>query len=391
MPRPTVSIINHETLKTEKETRLPAVFDTPIRNDIVHFVHYNLARNTQQAHGVDPKAGMKHSAESWGTGRAVARIPRVGGSGTSRNGQAAFGNMCRKGRMSFPLQTWRRWHRKVNLRQRRHALACAIAATSVPALVMARGHRISQVPQFPLVISDKVNSIEKTREAVALLKKLGAYEDVERCISAKTTRAGNGQLRNRKYKLRRGPLFVINNESKTLMNAVKNIPGVSTLNVNQLNISHLAPGGQVGRFVIYTASALEALRQQFGTSKAPGLVRKNYLLPRSVLASSDVSGLINSDPIQRVLKAKKSITKLHDIQKKNPLRNKAMMKKLNPFAPILAEQKRNAKKITKNKKASKEYTKKSAVFIKDVMNSINNVQQEQIAEYKDLVTKTTVN
>jgi len=29
---------------------------------------------------------MGHSAESWGTGRAVARIPRVSGSGTSRAG-----------------------------------------------------------------------------------------------------------------------------------------------------------------------------------------------------------------------------------------------------------------------------------------------------------------
>ena len=57
---------------------------------------------------------MKHSAESWGTGRAVARIPRISGSGTSRAGQGAFGNMCRKGRMSHPLKTYRRWHRKVN-------------------------------------------------------------------------------------------------------------------------------------------------------------------------------------------------------------------------------------------------------------------------------------
>jgi len=58
----------------------------------------------------------KHSAESWGTGRAVARIPRVGGSGTSRSGQAAFGNMCRKGRMFAPLKTYRRWHRRVNIK-----------------------------------------------------------------------------------------------------------------------------------------------------------------------------------------------------------------------------------------------------------------------------------
>jgi large subunit ribosomal protein L4e len=59
---------------------------------------------------------MKHSAESWGTGRAVARIPRISGSGTSRAGQAAFGNMVRKGRMAFPLKNYRRWHRKVNLK-----------------------------------------------------------------------------------------------------------------------------------------------------------------------------------------------------------------------------------------------------------------------------------
>lgn len=59
---------------------------------------------------------MKHSAESWGPGRAVARVPRVSGSGTHRSGQGAFTNQCRKGRMFAPTHTWRRWHRKVNLK-----------------------------------------------------------------------------------------------------------------------------------------------------------------------------------------------------------------------------------------------------------------------------------
>ena len=115
------------------------MFQAPIRLDIVQFVHSNLAKNTRQAHGVNPQAGMKHSAESWGTGRAVARIPRVSGSGTSRAGQGAFGNMCRKGRMFAPLKTWRRWHRKVNLRQKRHAVASALAASALVPLVLARG------------------------------------------------------------------------------------------------------------------------------------------------------------------------------------------------------------------------------------------------------------
>ena len=65
---------------------MPAVFSAPIRNDIVEFVHANMAKNRRQAHGVFRKAGHEHSAESWGTGRAVARVPRIGGSGTSRSG-----------------------------------------------------------------------------------------------------------------------------------------------------------------------------------------------------------------------------------------------------------------------------------------------------------------
>ena len=36
------------------------------------------------------KAGHQTSAESWGTGRAVARIPRVGGGGTHRSGQVCL-------------------------------------------------------------------------------------------------------------------------------------------------------------------------------------------------------------------------------------------------------------------------------------------------------------
>ena len=52
------------------------------------------------------------------TGRAVARIPRVSGGGTHRAGQAAFGNMCRSGRMFAPTKTWRKWHVKINQNQK---------------------------------------------------------------------------------------------------------------------------------------------------------------------------------------------------------------------------------------------------------------------------------
>ncbi len=43
-------------------------------------------KNKRQAYAVSSKAGHQTAAESWGTGRAVSRIPRVPGGGTHRAG-----------------------------------------------------------------------------------------------------------------------------------------------------------------------------------------------------------------------------------------------------------------------------------------------------------------
>merc|ERR1712232_1031817 len=114
----------------------------------------------------------------------------VPGGDTHRSGQAAFGNMCRGGGMFNPTKTWRKWHRKTNVTQKRHALAAAIAATAVPALVMAHGHRVDEVPELPLVITDEANKIEKTMEALALLEALGCGPDLQKVKDSKKVRAG---------------------------------------------------------------------------------------------------------------------------------------------------------------------------------------------------------
>jgi large subunit ribosomal protein L4e len=106
-------------------------------------------KNKRQAISVHIWAGKNTAAESWGTGRAVSRIPRVPGGGTHRSGQGAFGNMCRGGRMFAPTKVWRRWHRKINITQKRHAVASALAASALPSLVMARGHKIDQAREAP--------------------------------------------------------------------------------------------------------------------------------------------------------------------------------------------------------------------------------------------------
>jgi large subunit ribosomal protein L4e len=74
--------------------------------------------------------------------------------------------------MFAPLKTWRKWHRKVNKTQKRHAVASALAASAVAPLVLARGHNVNNVPELPLVI-DSLN-LEQTKPLLKTLHKIGA-------------------------------------------------------------------------------------------------------------------------------------------------------------------------------------------------------------------------
>jgi len=249
--RPLVSVFTGQD-KSDKHVKLPAVFLTPVRPDLIQEVHTRMAKNKRQPYAVSKYAAHQSSAESWGTGRAVARIPRVSGGGTHRAGQGAFGNMCRGGRMFAPTRTWRRWHRRINLNQRRYAVASALAASAVTSLVMARGHRINRVPEIPLVVDNKTtDAIDKTKKAVQLLRSIGAFRDVQKAKESRQLRAGKGKMRNRRYVQRRGPLVVFKNTTP-LVKAVRNLPGVEACAVTRLNLLQLAPGGHLGRFIIWT-------------------------------------------------------------------------------------------------------------------------------------------
>lgn len=334
MARPLVSVISVESGEAAEQTALPAVFSAPIRPDIVRTIHTHMSKNKRQAYAVHFKAGHQTSAESWGTGRAVSRIPRVPGGGTHRAGQGAFGNMCRGGRMFAPTKVWRKWHRKININQKRYAVVSALAASALPSLVLARGHRIEQVPEVPLVLSDAAESITKTSKAVEVLKKIGALPDVEKSKDSKAIRRGKGKMRNRRYVLRKGPLVVYGNDNG-IAKAFRNLPGVEVASVDRLNLLQLAPGGHLGRFVIWTKSAFDKLDSIFGTATQESSVKKGYKLPRSVMTNSDLARLINSDEIQSVVRvANKAGNKKHAPLKKNPLKNLGAMLKLNPYAKV---------------------------------------------------------
>lgn len=234
--------------------------------------------------------------------------------------------------MFAPTKIWRKWHRKVPLKQKRYAVVSALAASALPALVMARGHEIDDVPEVPLVVQTSVEGLKKTSKAVSLLKSLGAYDDVERVKETRKLRAGKGKMRNRRFRQRRGPLVVYEKDDG-IVKAFRNLPGVDLCCVDTLNLLQLAPGGHVGRFIVWTESAVAKLDAIYGTGETGSSTKKNFSIPKSVISNSDINRIINSDEIQSVVRPV-APRKMWVPRKKNPLRNKDELFKLNPYARI---------------------------------------------------------
>merc|ERR1712137_272572 len=106
-----------------------------------------------------------------------------------------------------------------------------------------------------------------------MLKQAGCTEELQRVLDSKKVRAGKGKMRNRRYVMRRGPL-VVYNEDNGIVRAMRNIPGVETASVDRLNLLKLAPGGNFGRFVIWTEGAFAKLNELYAA-------KKGYSLPRA--------------------------------------------------------------------------------------------------------------
>jgi len=329
---------------------LPAVLTAPLRCDIVQSVFRDISKNNRQAYSVNIHAGKMPSAKSWGTGRAVARIPRVGGGGTSRSGQGAFGNMCRGGRMFAPTKTWRKWHRRVNVTLKKYAVASAIAASAVPSLVMARGHRIGDVPEVPLVVEDSaVSGSKKTSQAKDVLTAIGAYADVEKAAASKIIRAGKGKARNRRFSMRRGPLVVYagGNEQER---AFRNLPGVELCEVSRLSLIQLAPGGHMGRFVVWTAGAMASLETIYGAS--------GKRIPIPAMTNADLGRIINSDEVQSVVKPALRPPQKR-LRKKNAITNIKALEMLDPHAASLRRKSAAAQAASKTKRDAQRASKRA--------------------------------
>jgi large subunit ribosomal protein L4e len=162
-----------------------------------------------------------------------------------------------KGRLPHPPKSEKVIRLNVNRKERRLAIASAIAFTADLEAVRGRGHRVEK-PTLPLVVSDDVETIAKTSELVSFLEKVDLGAELERVRNGTRRNAGKARLRGRAYKTRTGPLIVVTND-RGIGKAASSVPGMGVTRVDSLTVTQLAPGGVPGRLTLWTESSLGAL------------------------------------------------------------------------------------------------------------------------------------
>ena len=245
--------------KAVGKVKLPSVFKTALRPDVVKRAVVALQSRRFQAQGRDPMAGKRTTAESRGVGLGIARVPRL----KSGGGRAAFGVGMVGGHGAFPPRSEKKTVKGIPRKEMGLALRSAVAATGVKGVVAKRGHVVEDVRDFPLVVVDEVEGLKKTQEVREVLLSLGVWGDVFRVRESRHVRAGRGKGRGRRYKQAVGPLIVVG-EDRGVVRAGRNLPGVDVVVVGGLNVELLAPGTHLGRLTVWSSSAIEKLNERFG-------------------------------------------------------------------------------------------------------------------------------
>src|SRR5579884_3692584 len=183
--------------KEKGKITLPAVFRTPVREDVVHRVFVALDSHKRKKQGRDLLAGERTSAETYNppTGRGISRVPRVKGERYSKSGMAGGVASIVHGRLPFPPRSEKIVRKEINTKERRLALASAIAATANQDLVSKRGHVYTA--KLPIFVSDEIEKISKVRDLKKFLAAIGAGDELSRA-TARTKKTSSRLARIRR-------------------------------------------------------------------------------------------------------------------------------------------------------------------------------------------------
>jgi len=258
--------------KISGEIELPSVFKTEYRPDLIKRAVLALQSSRRQPYGTNVLAGKRTSAHYHGKrkyrfsmmNKEMARIARIHGksaTGTYLGFKARMVPQATKGRRAHPPKSEKVWLQRINKKELLLSLKSAIAATANSELVKNRGHRIER--SVPIIIDDSIEKLNKTKDIMNILEKLDLENEIKRCRERKV-RAGKGKMRSRKYRKKKGILFILSKDSNALK-AARNIAGSDVISVDELltnyNTELFAPGCQAGRLAVFSKQALEKMNK----------------------------------------------------------------------------------------------------------------------------------
>ncbi len=246
----TVNVIGPDG-KPAGEIILPSAFDTPLRQDAISKAVIVEQSHRFQPQGRNPMAGKRTTAEGFGVGRGISRVPRIGGHGPL-SGQAAFAPGTRGGRLAFPPLSSANPSKRINKKERRLALRSALAATAVKEMVKKRGHRFEDDLELPLVVTDDIEKVTKASEAKKVLVSLGLWEDIAKVIRSRESHRGHTRHAV-------GPLVVVGG-FQGAQRAFRNFEGVDVVRAQDLSVEDLAPGTHPGRLTVWSESAIKTIK-----------------------------------------------------------------------------------------------------------------------------------
>lgn len=234
---------------------LPTIFKTPYRPEVIQKVYNNINSYSFQKQGRYPAAGQMVSAESRNTGLGIARLARAKGEGFPRAGQAAGVAGVRHGRLAHPPVSWKNIYKKVNKKEKLLALCSAIAATANADLIRKRGHRLSNNIQLPIIVSNEIESVTKSKDLEKILIKLGLEDDLKR-THVRRIKSVHKNDTNRRSAL--SALIIVSNDDNVgrLNNS---LPGIAVKTVKSVSVLDLAPGSKPARLTIFSESAIKEL------------------------------------------------------------------------------------------------------------------------------------
>lgn len=262
-----LAIVNKEKKKVG-EKNLPSQFDESYRPDLIKRAVHALQSAARQVYGASPGAGLVHSTKvskrrrdyrgCYGFG--ISRVARKIHSrrGTRMSWIGAFSPQTRGGRRAHPPKADKLLTQKINAQEKNKALRSALSASLCKEIIKQRGHFLPD--DFPFILDSSFEDVTKTEEVKQLLTNLGFAQELERA-AVKKIRAGKGKMRGRRYRLRKGPLFVVSGKC-ALLKSGNNLPGVEIVEVKALNAELLAPGTQPGRIALWTEKAVEVLEKE---------------------------------------------------------------------------------------------------------------------------------